>query len=356
MNVYYKQHAYYCGIDLHARTMYVCILDAAGQIVYHKNMPSRPERFLQAIAPFRGDLVVGVECIFCWYWLADLCGREGIILCLGHALYMKSIHGVKTKNDRIDSLKIARLIKGGNFPVAYVYPPRMRATRDLMRRRIHFVRKRAELISHIQNTAMQYNLEPLGTLSRAHHRRDKDIVGHFPDPVVRGIVEMDLRLIDQYDPMINELDQQILTLAKDHDPQSLYLLQTIRGVGEILSLTMLYEIHDIGRFPSRGEFCSYARLVKGQKSSAGKSYGTSGARMGNAHLRWAFSQAALLYLRGNKAAEKYYNRLISRHGKAKALTIVSKRLGVAVYYMLKRKEPFNEPKFLNHVKVTSPKA
>ena len=166
---------------------------------------------------------------------------------------------------------------------------------------------------------MQYNLEPLGSLSRPHHRRDKDIVGHFPDPVVRGIVETDLRMIDQYDPMIKELDQQILTLAKDHDPLSLYLLQSIPGVGEILSLTMLYEIHDIGRFPSRGEFCSYARLVKGQKSSAGKSYGTSGTRMGNAHLRWAFSQAALLYLRGNKAAEKYYNRLISRHGKAKAL-------------------------------------
>jgi|GEM_PF-3770165 len=72
--------------------------------------------------------------------------------------------------------------------------------------------------------------------------------------------------------------------------------------------------------PDRIDSLKIARLVKGQKSSAGKSYGTSGARMGNAHL---------LYLRGNKAAEKYYNRLISRHGKAKALTIVSKRLGMA---------------------------
>jgi transposase len=69
---------------------------------------------------------------------------------------------------------------------------------------------------------------------------------------------------------------------------------------------MLYEIHDIARFPSLGEFCSYARLVKGQKSSAGKSYGTSGGRIGNAHLRWAFSEASLLYLRGNEQAQKYY--------------------------------------------------
>ena len=346
MKVYNKQHPYYCGIDLHARTMYVCILDDTGNKVYHKNIPCNPERFLKAIAPFRKGLVVGVECIFCWYWLADLCESEDIDFVLGHALYMKSIHGVKTKNDRIDSLKIARLLRGGNFPVAYVYPPEMRATRDLMRRRNHFVRKRAELISHIQNTTMQYNLEPLGTLSRPHHRREKDIVGHFPDPVVQLLVETDLKLIDHYDPIIKNLDKQILALAKGHDRTSLNLLRSIHGVGEVLALTMLYEIHTIDRFPSRGEFCSYARLVKGQKQSAGKNYGTSGGRIGNAHLRWAFSEAAVLFLRKNPDAERYYNRLINRHGKSKALSIVAKRLGIAVYYMLKRQKPFNVKMFL----------
>ena len=327
--------------------MYVCVLDKDGQKVYHKNIPCRPDRFLEAIEPFRGDVVVGVECIFCWYWLADLCQAEGIDFVLGHALYMKAIHGVKTKNDRIDSLKIARLIRGGNFPLAYVYPPGMRATRDLMRRRNHFVRKRAELLAHIQNTTMQYNLAPLGTLSRPHHRRGKDIAGHFPDPVVQLIVETDLKLIDHYDPLIKTLDRQILALAKGHDPVSLHLLKSIHGVGDVLGLTMLYEIHDIARFPSRGEFCSYARLVKGQKQSAGKNYGTTGGRIGNAYLRWAFSEAAVLFLRHTPSAERYYNRLISRHGKSKALSIVAKRLGIAVYYMLRRGQPFNLNLFLN---------
>jgi transposase len=347
MKVYNEQHAYYCGIDLHARTMYVCILDDAGKTVYHKNIPCKPDRFLQAIAPFRRDIVVGVECIFCWYWIADLCDREGIAFVLGHALYMKSIHGVKTKNDRIDSLKIARLLRGGNFPVAYVYPPRMRPARDLMRRRNHFVRKRAELISHIQNTTTQYNLEPLGRLSGAGHRLDKDIVGHFSDPVVQLMVQANLELIGHYDPIIRRLDKQILSLARGHDRRSLRLLQSIHGVGDVLSLTMLYEIHDITRFPGKQDFCSYARLVKGQKSSAGKRYGSSGKRMGNAHLRWAFSEAALFFLRKNQAAESYYKKLMNRHGKSKALTIVAKRLGIAVYYMLKRGVPFNTHEFLN---------
>ncbi len=351
MKVYNKQHAYYCGIDLHARKMYICILDKDGKTVYHKNRICCPEQFLNAVAPFREDLVVGVECIFCWYWLADLCQNEGIDFILGHALYMKSIHGVKTRNDRIDSLKLARLIRGGNFPLAYVYPPRMRPTRDLMRRRTHFVRKRAELLGHIQNTVTQYNLDPLGSLSRPDRRRGKDIVGHFPDPVVQLIVETNLKMIDHYDPIIKELDKQILALAKEHDPISLHLLQSIRGVGDVLSLTILYEIGDINRFAGRGEFCSYARLVKGQKSSNGKIYGTTGGKIGNAHLRWAFSEAALLYVRGNDLAGRYYQRLSSRHGKGKALTIIAKRLGVAVYYMLKRKEPFDEYKFLNLKKI-----
>ena len=62
--------------------------------------PRYPEHFLKTIAAYREDLVVAVECIFTWYWLADLCAQEGIAFVLGHALYMKAIHGGKAKNDR----------------------------------------------------------------------------------------------------------------------------------------------------------------------------------------------------------------------------------------------------------------
>ena len=102
MRFYTAHHQFYCGIDLHARSIYVCIMDQSGRILVHKNLPAQPESFLQTIAPYRADIVVAVECIFTWYWIADLCGREGIPFVLGHALYMKAIHGGKTKNDKID--------------------------------------------------------------------------------------------------------------------------------------------------------------------------------------------------------------------------------------------------------------
>jgi|GEM_PF-2668784 len=115
MNAYTGIYSYYCAPLLTREAKSICTQEPCMSAFWHKNIPCKPVRFPQAIEPFWGDIVVGVECIFCWYWLADVCEQENIDFVLGHALYMKSIHGVKTKNDRIDSLKIARLIRGGNF-------------------------------------------------------------------------------------------------------------------------------------------------------------------------------------------------------------------------------------------------
>ena len=107
--------------------------------------------------------MVAVECIVAWYWLADLCADEGMPFVLGHALSMQAIHGGKAKNDQIDSHKIAAWLRGGMLPKADGYPAQMRATRALLRRRTHLMRKRADLLSHVQNTHSQYNLPEIGT-------------------------------------------------------------------------------------------------------------------------------------------------------------------------------------------------
>src|SRR6516164_7903305 len=122
MRFYNQQHEFYAGIDLHARTLYLCVLDQAGTILRHVNLTADPRAFMEAVAPFRDGLVVGCECMFAWYWLADLCAAESIPFVLGHALYLKLIHGGKSKNDKIDAHKLATLLRGGAFPQAYVYP------------------------------------------------------------------------------------------------------------------------------------------------------------------------------------------------------------------------------------------
>lgn len=345
MRFYTRQHKFYCGIDLHARTMYVCILNQEGEILLHRNIPSDKEAFLKIIAPYRDDVAVAVECIFTWYWLADLCNSQGIPFVLGHALYMKAIHGGKAKNDKIDSHKIAMLLRGGMIPQAYVYPARMRATRDLLRRRMHLMHKRAELLAHIQNTNSQYNLPEIG-VKIAYKANRVGIAERFSQPAVARSIALDIALIDHYDQLLRELELYILRTAKEHDPDSFYRLKSIYGVGKILSLVLLYEIHDIDRFPTVQDFVSYCRLVKCAKESAGKRSGTGGKKIGNVHLKWAFSEAAVLFLRGNPPAQKFLNRLAQKHGKGKALSILAHRLGRTVYFMMRRKTTFDQKKFL----------
>ena len=337
MRFYTKQHQYYCGIDLHARTMYLCILNQAGDIL------------LQAIAPYRDDLVIAVECLFTWYWLADVCAGEDIAFVLGHALYMKAIHGGKAKNDKIDAHKIALLLKGGMFPQAYVYPAHMRATRDLLRRRMHLARQRAHLIAHIQNTIHQYNLPALGVrLGKPTERGEVD--RHFPDPVVRQMVQFDLGLIDYYDTQLGKLERDLTQQAKGHDAQMFHLLASIRGIGRILTLLLLYEIQDIHRFPTQGQFLSYARLARCPKESAGKVVGKSNKKIGNSYLRWAFGEAAVLFLKGNPPAQRWLQKMAGKHGKGKALAILAKKLGVMVYAMLTKNQCFDELRFMAYLK------
>jgi transposase len=344
MRFYTQKHKFYCGIDLHARTMYVCIVNQAGEILVHKNLPTEPEPFLKLIEPYREDIVVGVECVFLWYWLADLCADEDIPFILGHALYMKAIHKGKAKNDKIDSEKISRLIGSRMFPLAYVYPRKMRGDRDLLRRRCYFVNRRGELLTHIQNTNSQYNLPPIGR--RLDREKNREGVGeHFPRPAVRKSVEADLKLLDYFDLVINDMEKYIDRRVKFHDAHSYYLLRSVDGIGPILASTILYEIEDIKRFPRVQNFSSYARLVKCSRGSAGKIYGFGGGKIGNVHLKWAFSEAAVLFLRANPRGQQYLARLEKKHGKGKALSIIAARLGRAVYFMLRRGEPFNREKF-----------
>ena len=345
MRFYTESHQHYCGIDLHARTMYLCILDHEGQVLLHENVKSRPEAFLEAVAPYREGLVVAVECIFTWYWLADLCRKEGIAFVLGHALYMKAIHGAKAKNDKVDALKIARLLKGGNLPQAYVYPPEMRATRDLLRRRLHFVRRRANLLAHVQNTHHQYNRDvPSKRLAYAANRAG--VAEAFEDVDVRKSLALDLALVADYDGKIKEVQLHLERRAKQHDADAYYRLRSVPGIGKILALTILYEIHDIARFPRVQDFLSYARLVKCEHSSAGKKLGSGGAKIGNVHLKWAFSEAATLFLRNNPRGQAYVRRQAGKHGKPKALSILAAKLGRAVYHMLRNERSFDAERFL----------
>jgi hypothetical protein len=113
---------FYAGVDLHASSLSLCVLDRDGQERFARDLAAAPAPFLKAVAPFRDGLVVGCECMPCWYWLADACRDQGVAFALGHAWAMRAVHGQKTKCDRHDAQAIPRLLRGSSPSSSAVRP------------------------------------------------------------------------------------------------------------------------------------------------------------------------------------------------------------------------------------------
>jgi hypothetical protein len=145
-----KQHQASCGLAPQARRRSMCLLRQDGALWLQRHMNTSPELFLQAMAPSRAELVVCVEGLGTWSWLAALCARAGMPVVLGHARALPAIHGGQAKNETIDALTSAARRRGGRLPPASVSPAVRRATRALLRRRTPVRRPRAEWLLHRQ--------------------------------------------------------------------------------------------------------------------------------------------------------------------------------------------------------------
>jgi transposase len=348
MNLVTINAKYYGGVDLHKNTMYVCIMERTGKIYLHKNLPCNLEAFVSAVKPFLPDLAIGVESVYCYYWLADACREIGIPFYLGHALYMKAIHGGKKKNDRLDSKTIANLMRSNHFPLAYPYPKEMRATRDLLRRRHYFVRERAACYSHIQTVFGQHAILEVGEKQVKSKTGRRELIQRFADPDLQLSIQVDLDLIDALDRIIKPLELQIKHRAASHDHKAYNILIATPGIGEILALSVLYEIHNINRFPTVQDFCSYARLIKCQRTSVGKNTGGGNQNIGNPYLKWAFNEIILHAQRYSPPINTYYQRLQSKHGTRRAKSLIAHKFGIAIYFMLKNGQAFDVKRFVQN--------
>lgn len=352
---YYKSTTqYHCGIDLHSRQMYVCVMDSQGNKLLHMNIKNNDfDFFLKKIDPWRHDLTVCCECLFCWYWLADACEEAGLEFVLAHALYLKAIHGGKNKNDRIDSEKLTHLLRSNLIPPAYTYPAGKRPVRALLRQRASYVWQRVELLQRVTTSQLTRNRVPVSKFSNNREKWREALLETTEDPRHRFAIEQDVKLIIHYDEAIKALEKELLAITKRCEPRDFAILRTAPGIGKTLGLTMLYEIESIDRFPSVQDFLSYSRLVKGTVASAGKIKGLRGAKLGNPYLRWAFGEAAVLGKRHHEELDAFSRRLEKKHGKFKGNSILASKLGRAVYFMLKNGTAFDVEKLTGRITVAT---
>ena len=232
MRFYTKQHNAYCGIDLHARSMYMCILSQDGEILLHRNMKTSPEMFLKAIAPSREELVVCVACLFTWYWLADLCAREGMPFVLGHALSMKAIHGGKAKNetDRRPENRWAAAWRpapaGLRLSGCHAGNPRPAPAADACD-------AQTRRVAHAYPADQSVSIPCPRLGKRCAYKANRDGgAERFPEPAVQKSIAVDLALIGHYDQLLRDVELSILKTAKQHHAQTLSLLRTVPGIGD----------------------------------------------------------------------------------------------------------------------------
>ena len=157
-----------------------------------------------------------------------------------------------------------------------------------------------------------------------------------------------MALLEPLDTAIRRLEAEIEDATRDIFPVELAVLQSTPGVGPVLSLTILLEIDTIERFDTRQQFCSYARLCGAVQTSDNKRCGGGNAKAGNAWLKWAFSEAAVLSAQKDQRLGAYQQRLASKLGKAKAYSALAHKLGRAFYHMLHTKEVFDVNRFVRH--------
>ena len=253
--------------------------------------------------------------------------------------------GAKPRTIRLTPTKLRSYCAAGCSPKPMSIPPQCAPPALSCAGAVTWGRKRAALLAHIQNTNSQYNLPEIGK-KLAYKATREGVEDHFPDPRVRKTIAVDVSLLNHYEQLLGEVELYIMRSAKAHEVQTFARLQSVPGIGQILALVMLSEIPDIARFPRVQDFVSYCRLVKGAQESNHKRLGTAGKKIGNVPLRWAFAEAAVLFLRYNQPGKAYFTKLEHKHGKAKALTVLAHKLGRAVYYMLTREHAFDLNRFV----------
>jgi len=327
---------HYCGIDLHSNNHVVVVIDEEDKRVLEKRLSNDLSLTLKVLSPYRETLQsVAVESTFNWYWLVDGLQEHGYNLQLVNTAAVKQYDGLKYSGDHQDAFHLAHLMRLGILPTGYIYPKAQRAIRDLLRRRLSLVRSASAQLISVQSQIWR----SAGIRIKSETLRKPDFKAMLLDGYTLQAANAGLAVYAAIQREINALEQsayQAVKLTKNFE-----VLQTIRGIGKILGLTIMLETGDIHRFASAGNFASYCRCVDSTRISNSKKKGTGNAKAGNKYLSWAFSEAAHFSVRFEPLAQRFYERKKAKTNGIIAIRAVARKLARASWMMLKHQQPYD---------------
>ena len=332
----------YAGIDLHSSNNYVGVIDEQDRRLYGKRLPNKLEDVLMALDPFKEDLEgVVVESTYNWYWLVDGLEEHGYKLHLANPSAVKQYEGLKHTDDKWDSFWLAHMRRLNILPEGYIYPKEERPVRDLLRRRLLYVRHRTAHILSLQSMiARSLGIQISGTTLRAMKETDAEKM--FDQPQLALAAKNSMEVIRFLKEKIKIIEKEVRSQIKLR--KEFRMLLTITGIGDILGSTIMLEVGNIHRFPKVGNYASYCRCVKSEKLSNGKKKGANNKKNGNKFLSWAYVEAANFAIRHCPKSEKFYQRKKAKTNGISALKALSNKLARASYYVMRDQAPYDAKK------------
>ena len=336
-------YTFHCGIDLGSRQSQVAVLDEHQNVLLNAKLPNKLDEIRRILKPYEGRIQAVVESTYNWYWLVDGLQAAAIPVTLAHTAGLAAISSAKVKTDRRDAVTLARLLRAGMVPPAYIYPPEHRPIRDLLRHRWDLVAMRATEYRRLRLLLNQNGIceIALGDLKTLDEEEVNELVNH---PLIRMKAMLEVERAAMFGQQIALVERQLEDLAEDRPEYS--LLNTIPGIGRILGMTILYEVGDISRFEDHRKFSSYCRVVPGCADSSTMRRKGRNDKSGNPYLKWAFTQAAVKAVNSYPRFKTFFERQAKTHnGRAKKLiaySITAHLIARATYHVLNAKEPYNE--------------
>lgn len=333
----------YGAIDLHSNNSMVVLLDKQDRAVVERRLPNKLPVILDQLEPYKDRIqAIAVESTYNWYWLVDGLMEAGYEVRLVNTVKAKIYDGLKYSDDEDDARHLAHLLRLGILPTGYIYPKAERSMRDLLRKRAQLVRYRTAQILSIQNlivrnTGQQISQEKLRRLDEPALNQ---LCGNDPSRVLA--IQSNRAVLQCLDEQVRHLEKTLLAQARMKP--DFEKLRTIDGIGEILGMTVMYEVGSIDRFKKVGHFASYARCVGSKRISNGKKKGSGNARNGNKYLSWAFIEAAAFAIRYNERIRSFFQRKKAQKNTTLAMKAVAHKLARACYHVLKDQVPFDADK------------
>lgn len=328
----------YCGIDLHSNNCMVSIIDDTDQLIREKRLPNQLDAIEHYLAPDQKAIEgVVVESTYNWYWLVDGLIDSGYPVHLANTLAIVQYSGLKYTDDASDARYLAHLLRLGILPTGYIYPKAMRAVRDLLRRRLLWVKQRTAHQLSLQSMINRYTGKRVSA-QQIRRLRSEDLNVYFNEPVSLFTATQTHRFVQQLTLQIKAIERFVLARC---DRRTYDLLTSVPGIGQILGMSIALETGPIDRFAKVGHYCSYARCVPANKLSNGKLKAKGNHKNGNRYLAMAFVEAAHYASIWHPVIKRYYQRKSKTVPVMVAKKAIANKLSRAVYQMLTHHQPFD---------------